>query len=93
MRRYRMSAEQWGQLEPLLRDAEQEADAEFFAEQGGVQVSPGTLLLRHLMQHGDVEGIMLLRAAEMHQHELSRAGYAAAFILGKSGGAKEGEGA
>ena len=87
MQRFRLTEDEWQQLEPTLAEAERDAEKEFFGEQG-VQVSPGTLLLRHLMQRGDVEGIMLLRAAEMHQHELSRAGYMAAFVAGGRGGRK-----
>jgi len=84
----RLTEEEWKALEPALAEAERRAEKEFFTDQG-LQLSPGTLLLRHLLQRGDVEGVVLLRAAEMHQHELSRAGYAAAFFAGKGTGGEE----
>lgn len=90
---FRMDKEDWEKLEPLLVEAEREGHREYFAEHGGEEgtESPGALLLRHLMRRGDAEGLILFRAVEMYFHELSRKGYAAAYMLGKQSGKSKGK--
>ena len=87
-----LTKEEWDDLEPLLRQAEQHAHEEYFAQEAprallpDAEVTPGCLLLRRLVASGDQEAVALFRAAEMYFHELSRHGYAAAYLRGKQVG-------
>jgi hypothetical protein len=94
METFRLTEEDWKRLEPLLVEAEKEGHEEYFRDQGETaeqKVGPGTVLLRHLLNRGDAEGVMLFRAVETYAHELTRKCYAAAFRLGKesAGGERE----
>jgi hypothetical protein len=92
---FHLTAEEWQALEERLREAERHAHEEYFATEeyrnilGVGDVTPGTLLLRKLIGASDTEGVWLLRAMEMYQHELTRHGYAAAFRLGQEMGRKK----
>ena len=94
-----LSKDEWLLLEPELARAERHGVEEFFSEQPGAagdKTTPGGLLLQHLIEQGDDEGLALFRAMEMLHHEMSRHGYAAAFRLGQehclcdAGGCAEG---
>jgi hypothetical protein len=90
--RTHLTHEEWADLEPLLLQAEKHAHKEYFAQEAppgllpDAETSPGGLLLRHLIARGDEEAVALFRAAEMYFHELSRHGYAAAYLRGKEVG-------
>jgi|WetSurMetagenome_2_1015567.scaffolds.fasta_scaffold523972_1 hypothetical protein len=84
-----LSEEQWGKLEPKLREAEHHAHQEFFSGElakdllrGSSEDTPGTILLRYLKERKDESGVRLLRAMELYQHELMRHDLAVAFHLG-----------
>jgi hypothetical protein len=93
--RTHLTQEEWEDLEPLLCEAERHAHEEYFAQEAPpvlhnrTEVTPGGLLLRRLIAHGDQEAVALFRAAEMYFHELSRHGYAAAYLRGKEVGGEE----
>jgi len=87
---FHLTEQEWACLEPLLRQAEGHAHAEFFAGQAakdllreGSQETPGNILLRYLKERGDDTGVRLFRAMELYQHELVRHDLAAAYHLGK----------
>lgn len=89
-----MTEEEWKQLEPMLVEAEHQGHDEYFQEQQAgdkEREGPGALLLRHLMRRGDAEAVILFRAVEMYQHELTRKGYAAAFRLGQRASSRKGK--
>jgi len=98
--RDRLTKDEWDDLEPLLRDADRAvherflANAEARAVLGETDRSPGYLLLQHLQASGDQKGVKLLRAAEMYQHEITRADITAAYLrgeeVGRSAGTEEG---
>ena len=93
--RTHLTHEEWADLEPLLHQAEQHAHDEYFTQEApsGLrahpEATPGGLLLRRLIAQGDQESVALFRAAEMYFHELSRHGYAAAYLRGKQLGGEE----
>jgi len=93
--RTHLTQEEWADLEPLLQRAERHAHQEYFTQEAPpglrqeAETTPGCLLLRRLIARGDEEAVALFRAAEMYFHELSRHGYAAAYLRGKEvGGAR-----
>ena len=92
---FHLTREEWEQLEPRLAAAEAHAHDEFFtmddakALVGEDRTTPGSRLLRLLLQSGDDEAVALFRAAEMHSHELTRHGYAAAFRCGQESAAQD----
>jgi len=90
---FHLTKEEWASLEPLLREAENHAHAEFFAGQAaqdllreGTEETPGNILLRYLRERGDSGAVRLFRAMELYQHELVRHGLAAAYRLGQETG-------
>jgi hypothetical protein len=90
-----LTREEWEDLEPLLRQAEQHAHEEYVSQEApagmlpDADATPGGLLLRRLIARGDAESVALFRAAEMYFHELSRHGYATAYLRGKQVGGGE----
>lgn len=94
LERSHLTKEEWDDLEPLLVEAERHAHDEYLTQEAplelrGAESSPGGLLLRRLIASGDREALALFRAAEMYFHELSRHGYAAAYLRGKQVGGEE----
>ena len=94
----RLTKEEWDALEPRLEHAERTAhglfmqNAETQALLGGVEHTPGYVLLQHLKGQNDQTAIRLFRAVEMYHHELTRANIAAAFLYGKEMGRSGGAG-
>ncbi len=84
---FHLTKDEWLTLEPELAKAERHGVEEFFAltepAVGDGQTTPGHLLLQHLLEANDQEGLTLFRAMEMLHHEMSRHGYAAAYRLGQ----------
>ena len=89
----RLTKEEWDALEPRLEHAERAAHELFMHNPetqsvlGGVEHTPGYVLLQHLKGQNDQTAIRLFRVVEMYHHELTRANIAAAFLNGKETGA------
>jgi hypothetical protein len=91
----RLTREEWQDLEPVLSDADKAVHERFLSDPqatallGGSDSTPGYVLLRHLRDSGDEEGVKLLRAVETYQHEITRADITVAFLRGKEVGRSE----
>jgi len=85
---FHLTQQEWEHLEPRLSAAEAHAHEEFFETEeaqallGDDRATPGSRLLRLLLQSGNDEAVAVFRAMEMYNHELTRHGYAAALRLG-----------
>jgi len=94
----RLTKEEWDELEPLLAAADRAAHERFMGSpetrtlMGDTDKTPGYLLLQHLKKLDDQAAVKLFRAAEMYQHEITRADITAAYLRGKKIGGAEAEG-
>ena len=94
----RLTKEEWDELEPLLAAADKATHEKFMESAearslvGDSDETPGYLLLQHLKKLEDETAIKLFRAAEMYQHEITRADIAAAYLRGKNIGRAEAAG-
>jgi len=92
----RLREEEWGDLEPLLAEADRAAHERFMQSPearsllGETDKSPGYLLLQRLKESNDQTAVKLFRAAEMYHHEITRADITAAFLHGREIGRSEG---
>lgn len=94
----RLTKEEWDELEPLLAAADKATHEKFMESAearslvGDTDKTPGYLLLQHLKKLEDEAAIKLFRAAEMYQHEITRADITAAYLRGKKVGGAEAAG-
>ena len=97
MEPFRLTKEEWEELEPRLAQAERVAHDRYMQSPetraliGESDKTPGYLLLQRLKEKDDSDAIKLFRAVEMYHHELTRADITAAYVRGREIGSEKRE--